>query len=205
VEELTPSEAFGRRLKQVRDRNGVSTASLMRRLNDLGFKMRRAAIYEIEQGKRAVSLDEALALAAAIDVAPLFLMVPFEDDEPNEQKKIRYGRDQVLELDRTLAEMGHFPWSSELRIGQQLSLIPSEARSWIVGRCIFNGAPFEGWPRYYRHETPPAWRYRLRKIAEAFGRRDKSALKRAAEPFVEDEPPRIEGKPADLYFELEER
>jgi transcriptional regulator with XRE-family HTH domain len=205
MEELTPSKAFGRRLKQVRERNQVSTASLMRRLHDLGFKMRRAAIYEIEQGKRAVSLDEALALAAALDVAPLFLIVPFEDDDPNEQKKIRYGRGQVLELDRTLAEMGHFDWSSQLRIGDHLSLIPSEARSWIVGQSMFTGAPVEGWRRYYHDETPPAWRYRFRRIAEAWRSGNKSALERAAEPFVTDEPPRIGGKPVGLYFEMEEQ
>jgi transcriptional regulator with XRE-family HTH domain len=52
------------------------------RLADIGMSMNQAAITRIERGDRKVSVDEAFAIAVALDVAPLSLFLPIEGEEP---------------------------------------------------------------------------------------------------------------------------
>ena len=79
----TPGEAFGRRLKQVRQRRGWTQAQLSRRLSELDYPIDRVTLSKIERGgERAqnVKLQELLAIAYALGVPPVQMMFPYEDE-----------------------------------------------------------------------------------------------------------------------------
>jgi transcriptional regulator with XRE-family HTH domain len=76
-----PSEVFGAQMGTVRGRRGLSLQDLADRLTRLGFPMDRTTLNKLENGRRGLSLDEALAIAAALDVSPLHLFVPIMDSE----------------------------------------------------------------------------------------------------------------------------
>jgi transcriptional regulator with XRE-family HTH domain len=79
--QLTARYVVARHLSTVRSRVGMDSAQeLADRVKALGGKLDRAAISKIESGTRNVSLDEALLLAAALDVAPVHLFFPLNDD-----------------------------------------------------------------------------------------------------------------------------
>jgi transcriptional regulator with XRE-family HTH domain len=151
VEELTPTEAFRRRLREVRASTGISQADLAARLDALDYKLSRGAIADIERGERRVSLDDALAVAAALGVAPLHLIVPFESDRV---------------ISEEAADIGIFEPVAELVVTPKLKMIPMVARSWIRGTAIHLDAPLDHWRTYYRDETPPARRRQLDQQAE---------------------------------------
>lgn len=73
---MEPAKIFGQQLRLVRMRRGWSQQDLVDRLSQLGFPVDRSAIAKIETGARGVSVDEALAIAVALDVAPTALLVP---------------------------------------------------------------------------------------------------------------------------------
>lgn len=78
-----PEEVFRRRLQEAREaRGGMSQRELAARVANIGMKINQSAITRIERGERKVSLGEAIALAAALDVAPVNLFLPIDGDEP---------------------------------------------------------------------------------------------------------------------------
>jgi transcriptional regulator with XRE-family HTH domain len=78
----SPEETFQRRLPEARKAQGVSQRDLVARLAHIGHDMNQAAVTRIERGSRKVSVDEAFAIAVALDVAPLSLFLPIAGDEP---------------------------------------------------------------------------------------------------------------------------
>ena len=69
-------------LAAIRARVGMSSAEkLEQKVKALGGKLDRAAISKIENKTRGVSLDEALLLAAALDVAPVHLFISLDDED----------------------------------------------------------------------------------------------------------------------------
>jgi hypothetical protein len=58
----------------------MSQRRLVARLDQLGLPLNQSVITRIERGTRKVSLDEAVALAAALDVAPVHLFMPINDE-----------------------------------------------------------------------------------------------------------------------------
>ncbi len=68
---LSPSQWFGRRLAEIRKRRRLTQAEL----GDVAG-MTRAAVLGVENGTRGLSLDEAVALAYSLRVAPAHLMSP---------------------------------------------------------------------------------------------------------------------------------
>ena len=81
AERLAAGEVFARRMREVRERRGWSQQRLSDRLRELGHPLHRVTLAKIEQGgtrARKVPLEDVLAIAAALDVAPLHLFVPFE-------------------------------------------------------------------------------------------------------------------------------
>jgi transcriptional regulator with XRE-family HTH domain len=60
-----------------RRRRGLSQGQLAERLAALGYpKLDRSALSKLETGKRRIGVDDLFALAAALEVAPVFLLAP---------------------------------------------------------------------------------------------------------------------------------
>jgi transcriptional regulator with XRE-family HTH domain len=66
---------FGRRIAEVREHRGWTQKQLAERVS-----MRRETITMIESGKRRVTIDEWLAIAAALNAPPLHLIVSMDDE-----------------------------------------------------------------------------------------------------------------------------
>ena len=62
-------------------RRGGIQEDLSRALAERGEVIHATAITKIEKGTRGVSVDEVLSFAAALDVAPVHLLVPIDDAE----------------------------------------------------------------------------------------------------------------------------
>jgi transcriptional regulator with XRE-family HTH domain len=75
-----PSDVFRSRLVEARKALGYTQAGLAERLTEIGTPMHETAVARIESGKRRVTLDDVIAIAAAMDVSPLFLFSPLEHD-----------------------------------------------------------------------------------------------------------------------------
>ncbi len=69
----------GERLKQLRKTQGIGYAELSRKLAQVGCAIAELGLRKIENGERKVSVDDLLALAYALDVAPVTLLVPDVD------------------------------------------------------------------------------------------------------------------------------
>jgi transcriptional regulator with XRE-family HTH domain len=84
----TPSEVVGRRVQEARKHRGWSREELAARTRELGAEVSPASVFNLETGRtvgragrrRAVSVDELMVLAAALEVAPLFLTTARTDD-----------------------------------------------------------------------------------------------------------------------------
>lgn len=75
----TARDVLAENLAAIRARVGMSSAQeLADKVKELGGRLDRAAISKIESKTRNVSLDEALLLAAALDVAPVHLFVALD-------------------------------------------------------------------------------------------------------------------------------
>jgi transcriptional regulator with XRE-family HTH domain len=77
----TVGEVFAERLRDARERRGLSQEALVERLRELGVHtLSPAALAEIESGGRAASpsIEDALAISAALGVSPLTLMTPVD-------------------------------------------------------------------------------------------------------------------------------
>ncbi|MFJ5740103.1 helix-turn-helix domain-containing protein [Streptomyces microflavus] len=89
-----PGDLFARRLRQERERLGISQAELARRMAALlGTNVDSTAITRIEQQTRAVRLDEAVTAAEALEV-PLVVLV-----------SDNYARENEAEIQNQLAEL----------------------------------------------------------------------------------------------------
>jgi transcriptional regulator with XRE-family HTH domain len=63
-------------IQTVRLRKGWTQQELADRVTQLGMPMGRAVILKIERKRRHVTVDELVALSAALEVSPLFLLMP---------------------------------------------------------------------------------------------------------------------------------
>lgn len=73
----SPSAVFAARLKEIRDvRPRMSQAALAKRLTDAGRPIQKAAINHIENCKRGLLLDEAIAIAAELHAVPAHMLTP---------------------------------------------------------------------------------------------------------------------------------
>lgn len=68
------AEAFGRSIRKARDAYGWSQPKLAEALAAQGIRMNPSQIAKIELGQRAVSVEELLALAEALQVSPARLL-----------------------------------------------------------------------------------------------------------------------------------
>jgi transcriptional regulator with XRE-family HTH domain len=87
---MTVSDNLAAKVREVRKLHGWQPADLAARCAEVGAPhLTENAIENIESGRRsdgrrrrAVTVDELIALALALDVAPVHLVVPLDDDQP---------------------------------------------------------------------------------------------------------------------------
>ncbi|MEU9557352.1 helix-turn-helix domain-containing protein [Streptomyces fumanus] len=78
-----PTEAIARRVSALRQRKGLTRQQLGEALAARGVEWNRFTVSSLENGKRQnVTVVELLALARVLDVAPVHLLVPVEDEHP---------------------------------------------------------------------------------------------------------------------------
>jgi transcriptional regulator with XRE-family HTH domain len=78
---LSPGVIFGRRVRDERQRQGLRQDELVDRLAKLGRPMDRSNLGRIERGETTGQLDNVMALALALGVAPIHLLVPRDAEE----------------------------------------------------------------------------------------------------------------------------
>jgi transcriptional regulator with XRE-family HTH domain len=76
-----PSQVAAERIRALRKRHGWTQRQLADRLAELGSPVDRVAIAKIELGQRGLPLDEAFVFALALDVAPINLFLPIEEED----------------------------------------------------------------------------------------------------------------------------
>lgn len=69
-----PSEIFVEQMRAQRERRGWSQRQLAERLDTLGLRVHQTTVGKWESGERGLSLDEALAITAALDLAPVHMI-----------------------------------------------------------------------------------------------------------------------------------
>jgi transcriptional regulator with XRE-family HTH domain len=77
----SPEHIFMSRLRVIRTTRRVTQRALAARLAELGVKLDYSAVARIEQGARGISLNEAVAIALALEVTLESLLVPSESHE----------------------------------------------------------------------------------------------------------------------------
>jgi transcriptional regulator with XRE-family HTH domain len=83
-EPLAPGQVFARRVRDARQNQGLTQQELVQRLAELGLRMDRSTLNKLESGREGVrvSLDKVFALAAALEIQPIHLLLPLEDEQP---------------------------------------------------------------------------------------------------------------------------
>lgn len=75
-----PSEVVADQLGYIRQRKGWTQEQLAEAVSAIGVKMDRTVVAKIETRKRNVTIDDLFALAAALEVSPVALLLPFDAD-----------------------------------------------------------------------------------------------------------------------------
>jgi transcriptional regulator with XRE-family HTH domain len=85
-EAWSPTATVAKRVREVRERRGLTAAQLAERLAEQGVPWERSTVAKLENGKRQnLTLTEWLALAVVLNVAPVHLLLPIEADEDSYQ------------------------------------------------------------------------------------------------------------------------
>lgn len=77
---MRPGAVFASRMREVRRRRGWSQQDLADRLAELGEPTDRATLARTETRQRGLSLDDAMAYAAALGVAFVHMVCPLENE-----------------------------------------------------------------------------------------------------------------------------
>jgi transcriptional regulator with XRE-family HTH domain len=78
-----PVEVVARRMREVRETRRLTAAQLADLMRAAGIPWDRQIVTNLETGRRqAVSVDELLALAVVLQVAPIHLLVPLDGEQP---------------------------------------------------------------------------------------------------------------------------
>jgi transcriptional regulator with XRE-family HTH domain len=97
-------------MRTVRNRRGWTQQHLSARLDALGYHLTRGAIAKIELGRSRISLDGALAISAALGVAPVNMFAPMHaSDHVLVAPKLTPGSGEVRAWIR-----GHKPLGDDL-------------------------------------------------------------------------------------------
>jgi transcriptional regulator with XRE-family HTH domain len=87
------SETFTQAMREERERRRWSQAELARRVTDLGHPLDNSRLSRLESGQvKKVTLDDAIAIAAALDVPPLSLLMPAYPEDVELAPKLHLPR-----------------------------------------------------------------------------------------------------------------
>lgn len=137
-EPIRPHRAIAGRVRQLRKRHGWNTQQLAEKLNEVGVPWDKWIIANFENGRRAgISVEEMIALAFVLDVAPVHLIVPPDADGE---------RDQYMLFTRTPRIA---PGEADIRY-----LSPDHARAWIRGEAVH---PAQDWRLYFSEVPAHDW------------------------------------------------
>lgn len=76
-----PTAVIARRVRELRERRGITAAQLSERMRDVGTPFDKTVVANLETGRRRfVTVQELLALAYILDVAPVHLLLPIDDE-----------------------------------------------------------------------------------------------------------------------------
>ncbi len=79
---LAPTRALAARVRELREKRRLTAAQLAAAMTRAGIKWDRSTVAKLETGRREnVSVAELLALAYVLEVAPVHLLVPLDDDQ----------------------------------------------------------------------------------------------------------------------------
>jgi transcriptional regulator with XRE-family HTH domain len=99
----TPGQQFARRVREVREAQGLSQQQVSERLAGIGVKIDRTAVARVENGTRRVTVDEVFQFAQALNASPLELLTAggrvVELDE-----RLQRMKESLLEFDHELTE-----------------------------------------------------------------------------------------------------
>ncbi|MER6403001.1 helix-turn-helix transcriptional regulator [Streptomyces viridosporus] len=127
LDAVTPVEAIAQRVREARNRRGMTAQELANDLTSRGLPWDRQTVTKLETGRRQnVSVVELLTLARALHVAPIHLLVPLEDGgtymaTPNEPVKTARARYWI----RGIVPLGH----TDMRIFKT-EVPAAELRAW---------------------------------------------------------------------------
>ena len=79
---ITFEQSVALRVRSLRERHGFSQQDLADKLASYGIALDRSAVARLERGQRGISLEEAMYLALALDVAPVHLIVDPDGELP---------------------------------------------------------------------------------------------------------------------------
>lgn len=131
METLSASEAVAKNVRRIREARSLRQIDLARLL---GWST--ATLSKLEAGARGVGVDDLLALAAALGVAPAYLVCPWTEEEGQLVVRLRGGNEELM-------------WD------------PREAVAWIAGEAA--PMPFTD-PRDYFWTIPPSQQKRRNEI-----------------------------------------
>lgn len=157
-----PSDVLGARLTEIRTRQNLTAADVAARCAAVGMpELTAQTIYNLETGrpgedgrrKRLIAIDELLALAYVLDVAPVNLLLPVRPDQRARTLGSTY---RVVPKPRTLGEPG---------TGESGEFDTGEVRKWITGqqplpgidmRTYFTEVPEEEFRQRFGHGSNAA-------------------------------------------------
>jgi transcriptional regulator with XRE-family HTH domain len=79
---VTPTKVVAGRVRELRERRRLTGTKLAEGMTKAGLKWDRATVAKLETGRRqSLTLEEVLALAAVLNVAPVHLLIPVDSDQ----------------------------------------------------------------------------------------------------------------------------
>jgi transcriptional regulator with XRE-family HTH domain len=124
-----PSEVFAEQMRIQRERKGWTQKQLAAKLAKLGFLVHQTTIGKWEAGEPRISLDEALAISAALDVGPAHMVA-------GSYLGVTFGPPSIALSTKTAP------------------VSPRQMRMWVRGQQALWGQDEK---RYYTEVAPDEW------------------------------------------------
>lgn len=110
---FSPEWFFAESMRRAREKAGVSQQALAERMVDAGFPWRQSTVHSVERGGRRVQLNEAVAIADALDIS-LYEALGWQDADAAENGLIfmlsqqpQFLLDFAARVDNTASDLMH--------------------------------------------------------------------------------------------------